>query len=157
VTATASWVSKIKPQVFISFDNKGAQLGKPLPAGVVRVYAKDSKGAAQFVGEDRISHTAKNENVRLKLGEAFDITADRKQTSYKKLADNLVETAYQVELRNAKDEAVTVRVVEPLPGDWEVVQESIKGSKESARVNVWNVALPAGGTTVLTYSVRVKW
>lgn len=148
---------KIKPQVFISFDNKGAQLGKPLPAGVVRVYAKDSKGAAQFVGEDRIIHTAKNENVRLKLGEAFDITADRKQTSYKKLADNLVETAYQVELRNAKDEAVTVRVVEPLPGDWEVVQESIKGSKESARVNVWNVALPAGGTTVLTYSVRVKW
>jgi hypothetical protein len=148
---------KLKPQVFISFDNKGAQLGKPLPSGVVRVYAKDSKGAAQFVGEDRISHTAKNEVVRLKLGEAFDITADRKQTSYRKLADSLVETAFRVELRNAKEEAVTVRVVEPMPGDWEIVQESIRGSKESARVNVWNVEIPAGGKTVLDYSVRVKW
>ena len=50
---------KLKPAVFLEFDNKGGQLGKPLPAGIVRVYAKDSKGAAQFVGEDRISHTAR--------------------------------------------------------------------------------------------------
>jgi len=148
---------KLKPQVFISFDNKGGQLGKPLPGGVVRVYAKDSKGAAQFVGEDRIAHTAKNETIRLKLGEAFDISADRKQTSYKKLADNLVETAYRIDLRNAKDEAVTVRVVESMPGDWDIVQESIKGSKESARANVWQVEVPAGGSAVLAYTARVKW
>ncbi len=148
---------KLKPQVFISFDNKGAQLGKPLPAGVVRVYAKDSKGAAQFVGEDQITHTAKNETIRLKLGEAFDITAERKQTSYRKLADNLIETAYRIEVRNAKDEAVTVRVVEPMPGDWEIVQESLKGNKDSARANSWNVNVPAGGKTVLDYMARVKW
>lgn len=148
---------KLKPAVFISFDNKGGQLGKPLPAGVVRVYAKDSQGAAQFVGEDRIGHTAKNETVRLKLGEAFDITAERRQTGYRKLADNLAESAYRVELRNAKDEPVTVRVQETLPGDWEIVQESIKGNKESARANVWQVAVPAGGKTVLEYSARVKW
>jgi hypothetical protein len=132
-------------------------LGKPLPAGVVRVYAKDSKGAAQFVGEDQITHTAKNEAIRLKLGEAFDITAERKQTSYRKLADNLIETAYRIELRNAKDEAVTVRVQEPMPGDWEIVQESFKGNKESARANSWNVNVPAGGKTVLEYTARVKW
>ena len=148
---------RLKPQVFISFDNKGAQLGKPLPAGVVRVYAKDSKGAAQFVGEDQIAHTAKNETVRLKLGEAFDITADRKQTSYRRLADNLIESAYRIELRNAKDEPVTVRVLEPMPGDWEIVQESFKGKKESARANSWNVSVPAGGQTVLEYTARVKW
>ncbi len=148
---------KLKPLVFIHFDNKGGQLGKPLPAGVVRVYAKDSKGAAQFVGEDNMSHTAKNETIRLKLGEAFDITADRKQTSYKKLADNLVETSYRVDLRNAKDEAVTVRVAEPMPGDWEIVQESIKGNKETSRLNIWNVEVPAGGKAQLEYTARVKW
>ena len=109
------------------------------------------------MGEDRIGHTAKNETVRLKLGEAFDITAERRQTGYRKLADNLAESAYRVELRNAKDEPVTVRVQETLPGDWEIVQESIKGNKESARANVWQVAVPAGGKTVLEYSARVKW
>jgi hypothetical protein len=148
---------KLKPAVFIEFDNKGGQLGKPLPGGIVRVYAKDSKGAAQFVGEDRILHTAKNEILKLKLGEAFDITAERKQTSYKKIADNVSETAWRIELRNAKDEAVTVKVQEPMPGDWEIQQESQKSTKESARVASWNVAVPAGGATVLDYAVRVRW
>lgn len=147
---------KLKPAVFIEFDNKG-QLGKPLPAGVVRVYAKDSKGAAQFVGEDRIEHTAKNEKVKLRLGEAFDITAERKQTHYKRIADNLSESSWRIELRNAKDEAVTVKVQEPLPGDWEMIQESQKHTKESARVASWNVGVPAGGGTVLEYTVRTKW
>ena len=148
---------KLKPAVFLEFENKGGQLGKPLPAGVVRVYAKDSKGAAQFVGEDRIGHTAKNEKLKLRLGEAFDITAERKQTNYKRVADNVSESSWRIELRNAKEEAVTVKVQEPMPGDWEMVQESQKHTKESARVASWNVAVPAGGTTVLEYSVRVKW
>lgn len=148
---------KLKPAVFLEFENKGGQLGRPLPAGIVRVYARDSKGAAQFVGEDRIAHTAKNEKLRLRLGEAFDITAERKQTSYRKIADNVSESAWRVELRNAKDEAVSVKVQEPLPGDWEMVQESQKHTKESARVASWNVAVPAGGTTVLEYTVRVRW
>ena len=148
---------KLKPAVFLEFENKGGQLGKPLPAGIVRVYARDSKGAAQFVGEDRIAHTAQNEKLKLRLGEAFDITAERTQTSYKKVADNVIETAYRIELRNAKEEAVTVRVQEPLPGDWEILQESQKHTKESSRVASWNVALPAGGTGMLEYGVRVRW
>lgn len=148
---------KLKPAVFLEFENKGGQLGKPLPAGIVRVYARDSKGAAQFVGEDRISHTAKNEKLKLRLGEAFDITAERKQTSYRKIADNVIESAWRIELRNAKDEAVSVKVQEPMPGDWEMLQESHKHSKESARVASWQVAVPAGGTALLDYTVRVKW
>ncbi len=148
---------KLKPAVFLEFENRGGQLGKPLPAGIVRVYARDSKGAAQFVGEDRIEHTAKNEKLKLRLGEAFDITADRKQTAYRKIADNVVETAYRIDLRNAKDEAVTVKVQEPLPGDWEMVQESQKHNKESARVASWNVEVPAGAAAMLEYTVRVRW
>lgn len=148
---------KLKPAVFLEFDNKGGQLGKPLPAGIVRVYARDSKGAAQFVGEDRVEHTAKNEKLKLRLGEAFDITAERKQTSYRKIADNVIESAWRVELRNAKDEAVTVKVQEPMPGDWEMIQESQKHTKESARVASWNAVVPASGSAVLEYTVRVKW
>jgi hypothetical protein len=148
---------KIKPAVFLEFENKGGQLGKPLPAGIVRVYAKDSKGAAQFVGEDRIEHTAKNEKLKLRLGEAFDITAERKQTNYKRIADNVTESSWRIELRNAKDEAVTVRVQEPLPGDWEMIQESQKHAKDSARVASWNVVVPPGDKAVLDYTVRVKW
>ena len=148
---------KLKPAIFLEFHNQGGQLGRPLPAGIVRVYARDSKGAAQFVGEDRIGHTAKNEKLKLRLGEAFDITAERKQTNYRRIADNVSESAWRIELRNAKDEAVTVRVQEPLPGDWEMLQQSHPHSKESARVAAWNIAVPAGGTTLLEYTVRVKW
>ncbi len=148
---------KLKPAVFLEFENRGGQLGKPLPAGIVRVYARDSKGAAQFVGEDRIEHTAKNEKLKLRLGEAFDITAERKQTGYKRIADNLTESAWRIELRNAKDEAVTVRVQEPMPGDWEVIQESQKHTKDSARVASWQVTVPPGDKALLDYTVRVKW
>ncbi|HMX61561.1 MAG TPA: hypothetical protein PKD58_00670 [Candidatus Sumerlaeota bacterium] len=147
---------KLKPAVFLEFDNKGS-LGKPLPAGTVRVYARDSKGAAQFVGEDRIEHTAKNEVVRLRLGEAFDITAERRQTNYRRIADNQSESSWRIELRNAKEEAAAVKVLEPMPGDWEMVQESQRHTKESARAASWAVAIPAGGSTVLDYTVRVRW
>ena len=148
---------KLKPAVFLEFDNAGGQLGKPLPAGVVRVYARDRQGAEQFVGEDRIGHSARNETVRLRLGEAFDIHAERKQTSWRKLGDSASESAYRIELRNGKDEPVTVRVLETLPGDWEIVQESQRSRKESARAVSWSVDVPAGGSAVLDYLARVRW
>ena len=156
---------KIKPSVFVKFANKGGQMGKPLPAGIIRVYARDSQGAAQFVGEDRINHTAKNEEIALKLGEAFDITAERKQTHFKRLTDKTdkgernvgSEVSYRIELRNAKDEEVTVRVQESLPGDWEMVSETHKHAKETSRLAVWNIAVPADGKTVLDFKVRTRW
>jgi hypothetical protein len=156
---------KLKPAVFVKFQNKGGQLGKPLPGGVIRVYAKDRKGAAQFVGEDRIPHTAKNEEIALKLGEAFDLTAERRQMSFKRIVDKDArgekfqgaEVAYRIELRNAKDEPVTVRVQETLPGDWTMLSESHPHRKESSRLAAWNIALPADGKTVLEYRIKVRW
>ena len=148
---------KLKPSVFLEFDNRGSDLGKPLPGGIIRVYAKDSKGAAQFVGEDRIGHTAKNEKVRLKLGEAFDITADRKQTTYKKLGDTTSESSFRIEIRNAKDEDVVVRVQEPIPGDWEIVQQSQPHTRESSRIAAWNVSVPKNGAATLDYTARTRW
>jgi hypothetical protein len=154
---------KQKVGVFLEFDNKeSSRLGMPLPKGILRVYKRDSEGRAQFVGEDSLDHTPKNELVRLKLGDAFDVTARRKQTDYKSLGrqgkfGSVHESAFQVELKNAKKEAVTVSLLEPLPGDWEVLQESHPHTKEAAGTAKFRVTVPAEGSATLTYRVRVRW
>ena len=153
---------KMKVGVFVEFNNKGEGLGIPLPKGVIRMYKKDSQGNAQFVGEDRVDHTPKNETVRLKLGDAFDVTADRKQTAFQKLAGTsrynyVFESAYEIVLKNAKAEAVTVTVREPMPGDWAMVSESLTHTKAASGTAEWQVAVPAEGKTTLTYRVRVRY
>ncbi len=153
---------KIKVGVFVEFDNKGEGLGVPLPKGIVRVYKRDGQSNAQFVGEDRIDHTPKNETVRLKLGEAFDVTADRKQTAFQKLAGTgrynyVFESAYEIVLKNAKPDAVTVIVREPMPGDWTMVSESQPHTKAASGTAEWQVRVPAEGKTTLSYRVRVRY
>jgi hypothetical protein len=153
---------KLKAGVFVEFDNKGDGLGVPLPRGIIRFYKQDSAGNAQFVGEDRIEHTPKNETVRVKLGDAFDVTADRKQTDFRKLAGTgrynyAFESAYEIVLKNAKSEAVTVTVREPMPGDWSMVSESQPHAKTTASTAEWQVRVPAEGQTTLTYRVRVRY
>jgi hypothetical protein len=150
---------KQKIAVFLEFDNAGGELGQPLPKGVVRVYKKDAKGNAIFIGEDAIDHTAKNDKLRLKMGNAFDVTANRKQTNYKLIAGRpnpIVETSWRIEFSNAREQAVTVNVVEPMPGDWEVVSESQRHTRGDAHSAVWQVAVPAGGKSVLEYAVRTR-
>jgi hypothetical protein len=152
---------KMKVGVFVEFDNKGGSLGIPLPKGVVRVYKKDNAGNAQFVGENRIDHTPKNEKVRLKLGDAFDVTADKKQTHFEKIGGSgrynyIQEAAFEILLKNAKDEPVTVKIMEPIPGDWQMLSESAPHTKEASNTAVWKVTVPANGNATLTYKVRVK-
>ncbi len=128
---------KMKVGVFVEFDNKeSAHLGMPLPKGVIRVYKKDGAGNAQFVGEDNIDHTPRNEKVRLKLGEAFDVTADKKQTDFKRFpsptkGNALFESAFEIVLKNAKKNEVTVTVQEPIPADWKMLNESHAHEKAS--------------------------
>jgi len=154
---------KQKVGVFVAFDNReSARLGMPLPRGIIRVYKRDSEGRAQFVGEDNVDHTPKNELVRLKLGEAFDVTAKRRQTDYKSLGrqgkfGSVHESAFEIELKNAKQEPVTVGVLEPMPGDWEVLQSSQPYTKEAAGAARFKVTVPAGDSAILTYRVRVRW
>ena len=154
---------KIKVGVFVEFDNKEtAQLGMPLPKGIIRVYKKDKAGNAQFVGEDRVDHTPKNETVRLKLGDAFDVTADKKQTDFKKLSGTskynyVFESAYEIVLKNAKKEPVVVTVQEPMPGDWQVLSSSQPHTKGSSNTAVWKVTVPAEGNTKLVYRSVVKY
>jgi hypothetical protein len=130
-------------------------LGIALPAGVVRLYQRDRRGTSQFIGEDRIEHTPKDEMVKVTMGKAFDVVAERRQTEYKKLADNLYEDAFEVTLRNHKDVAIAVEVREPVGGDWQILSSSYPYEKLSAFGVSFAVPVPANGEATLTYRVRV--
>ncbi|MFT7228282.1 MAG: hypothetical protein ACI8PW_000867 [Methylophilaceae bacterium] len=150
--------TKMKVDVFVSFDNKEeAKLGMPLPKGIMRVYKKDSRGNAQFVGEDAIDHTPKNEAIHLKLGSAFDVTADKKQTDFKKVSNRKYKTAFEITLKNAKKETITVTIQEPIGGDWRILSESAKHTKVNSRLAQWKIKVPAEGETKLTYRTIVKY
>jgi hypothetical protein len=145
-------------KVYYRFRNdQKSELGMPLPAGTVRVYQSDSKGGVQFVGEDHINHTPKDETVRIYVGNAFDVVAERKQTDYKKIASNQAEIEFQVTLRNHKDGPVTVEVREPLGGDWEVLNSNFKWTKLDATTIGFSIPVEKDGTAQLDYRVRVKW
>lgn len=153
---------RLKTAVFLEFQNQGGGLGVPLPKGVVRVYKKDQAGRAQFIGEDAIDHTARGEKVRLKLGNAFDVSAEKRQTDYQKIAayggrGGVHESAYELTVRNAKREAIVVKVVEPMPGDWQMVAESQPHRKETANTAVWSLKVPAEGEAKLSWRVRVRY
>jgi hypothetical protein len=145
-------------KVLYRFKNdEKSSLGMPLPAGTVRVYQADSKGGIQFVGEDHIDHTPKDETLKIHVGNAFDVVCERKETDYKKIASNIIELEYQITLRNHKDSAVAVEVREPIGGDWEVLNSNFKWTKLDATTLGFSIPVEKDGTATLDYRVRVKW
>jgi hypothetical protein len=154
--------SKLAVDASLRFENREGSLGVPLPKGIIRVYAKDSRGNAQFVGEDAIGHTPKNETVTLRLGESFDVTARRRQTEFKKLSgssqyDYAFEAAFELELNNAKTEPVQVKVIETIPGDWTMVLASQPHTKQASNLATWSVEVPADGSTTLSWRVQARF
>jgi len=150
-------LQRVPVGVFVSFTNSTAQgLGMPLPKGIVRVYKADASGNNQFVGEDNLDHTPKDERITLKLGNAFDIVAERHQTDYTKLSDSVCETAWTIQVRNHKDENILVEVVEPIGGDWAIQQSSYPYEKRDAATAVFQVPVKAHATADCSYRVRVK-
>lgn len=156
-------LGNLKAAVYLEFDNKEvSKLGMPLPKGILRVYKKDRTGNIQFVGEDQIDHTPKNETVRLKLGNAFDVTANRKQTSFKVLprpskGNSAYESAYELTINNAKKEKTTVLVQEPINGDWTILTENKPHTQLNSHLAQWQIEVPAEGHATLTYRVQVKY
>ena len=150
---------KEKVGVFVQFRNSQLnKLGMPLPAGTIRLYQKDDKGNQQFIGEDKIDHTPKDEDVRVKVGDAFDIVAERKQTDYKVLASgHLYEYAYEIKIRNHKEGPITVVVNEPIGGDWEMVASTFEAKKTAAFAAQFNVPVAKDGEATLSYRVRVRY
>jgi len=145
-------------KVFFKFKNdQKSGLGMPMPAGVVRVYQADSKGGVQFVGEDRINHTPKDETLNIHIGNAFDVVSERKQTDFKKLGGSLYEMEFEITIRNHKDSAITVDVNEPIGGDWEMLSSTHKWTKTAAWAANFKLPVEKDGTTVLRYRIRAKW
>lgn len=143
--------------VFLVFKNEETnQLGVPLPAGIMRVYQADQSGMLQFAGEDFLEHTPKDEEVRLRLGEAFDVIGERIQTDFQRYTDRITACAYRITLRNHKETEVPVDIIETFSGDWEMVEQSHPFVKRDAQTAVFSVAVPADGDVEVKYRVRVR-
>ena len=145
-------------QVFYQLRNdEKSSLGMPMPAGTVRVYQADSHGGVQFVGEDRIEHTPKDELVNLKIGNAFDVVCERKQTDFQQISTNVYEFEYEITLRNHKANAITVEVNEPIGGTWRMLRSSHEWTKTEAWAAQFIVPVAVDGTAVLRYRTRVTY
>ncbi|MEE8399095.1 MAG: DegT/DnrJ/EryC1/StrS family aminotransferase, partial [Desulfobacterales bacterium] len=130
-------------------------VGMPLPAGTMRLYKADDDRSLQFVGEDTITHTPKDEKVRLKIGRAFDVVAERIQTDYRRITSQQHESEWEITIRNHKDESVSVGIVEPLFGNWKIITRSHAYTKEDAFTIRFDVKVPKDGEVKVKYRVRV--
>ncbi len=146
-----------KVMVTVEFENAAASgLGMALPEGVVRVFQEDTDGSLELAGEDRIRHTPKNETVRLAVGGAFDIAAERKQTAMRQVTSRLVETSFEVTIKNHKTETVDVTVVEHAYGDWEIIESSLPAKKKDATTFEFVLRCQPEKPVTLTYRLRTK-
>ncbi len=154
-SSNASQTGKV--DVVVEFENKEANnMGMPMPKGKVRMYKSDGK-TLEFIGEDLIDHTPKNEKVRLKLGQAFDVVVEDVQTENKKITDRVWEQAYEVKFKNRKKEDITVEVERFLGLNWEVLSSSIDYQKKDAQNIIFKVPVSQDGETVLKFKVRYRY
>ncbi len=145
-------------QVFYQFRNEQTSgLGMPMPAGTVRVYQADSHGGVQFVGEDAIGHTPKDETLNLKIGHAFDVVCERKLIDFQQISSSVYEFEYEITLRNHKSSAITVEVNEPIGGTWRMLQSSHPWTKTDAWAAQFSIPVPVDGTAVLKYRTRATY
>ncbi len=150
--------NKQKVGVFLELENtKNNNLGIPLPKGTIRVYKEDQDGSLQFVGEDRIDHTPKDEKFKIKIGEAFDVVGERVQIDYKRLGPNLFEVAFEVSLRNHKKEDIKVLVEEPIPGDWEMLSNTHPYEKLSAHLIRFEVTVAKDKEEKVKCRIRFRY
>ncbi|MFA6107535.1 MAG: DUF4139 domain-containing protein [Candidatus Latescibacterota bacterium] len=147
-----------KVRVLLEAENRAELgLGMPLPAGTVRVYKKDARGELQFVGEDRLDHTPRNERIRLGVGNAFDVVAERRDLAQSRITERVTERSVEVSVRNRKTEAVEVVVLEHLAGDWEIRQTSLPAERRDASTAAFRVRIEPDAETKLTYTARERY
>ena len=150
-------ISNQKVAVLLEIKNSAEnRLGMPLPKGKVRVYKADASGSQQFIGEDWIEHTPKDERVKIKLGDAFDVVGERTQKDWRKLGSGLWEVEWEISLRNHKKQDQVVTVIEPVPGDWQVLHSTHAYDKPEAHTLKFTLPVPKDGATKLVYRVRIK-
>ena len=151
-------MSNQKVGVYLDIKNsKENRLGLPLPKGKIRVYKADASGSQQFVGEDWIDHTPRDERVMIKMGDAFDVVGERTQKEWRKIGSNLYEVEWEISLRNHKKDDQTVTVIEPVPGDWQVLTSTHAWEKPEAHTLKFQVPVVKEGASKLTYRVRLRF
>jgi hypothetical protein len=154
-------ISNKKVKIMLEFENDEEQgLGVPLPRGTVRVFKKDVDGSTLLVGEDSIDHTPKDENVRLYVGDAFDIVGERVQTDFRvEYDEDWMEESFEIKVRNHKDADIEVRVVEHMFRwvEWELLEQSHEHDRLDSKTIEFRVPVEANGETTVTYTVRYEW
>jgi len=149
---------KQKVGVFLEMVNRQEnRLGMPLPRGTFRVFQEDKDGTLQFAGEDRLEHTARNEKFKVKIGEVFDVAAERVQTEFKQPEAKVNEVTFEVSLRNRKDEDIQVYVEETIPGDWEMISNTHSYEKHQANLIRFIVPVAKGQEAKARYKVRIRY
>jgi hypothetical protein len=150
--------TKQKVGVFVEFYNKKENdLGIPIPKGIVRVYKYDNQNSLQFIGEDSVDHTPNDEKIRIKIGEAFDVTGARKQTDWKKLASDTYEASFEILLKNHKKEDINVKIIEPVPGEWTILDSTHAFKKTDSSTAEFNVPVLRDSEAKISYRVRMRW
>ncbi|MCX6150065.1 MAG: hypothetical protein NTX22_06045 [Ignavibacteriales bacterium] len=146
-----------KIAVIVEFENKeNNNLGMPMPKGKVRVFKSDDK-SIEFIGEDMIDHTSRDEKVKLKIGDAFDIVAEEIQTENKKISDRVSEQSYEIKLKNRKKEDIVVEVERYLGFYWEILNSSLEYQKKDSQNIVFKVPVKKNDETVLKFKVRYNY
>ncbi len=157
-SAAAPEMPRMPVQAYVTAVNEeSAGLGRPLPQGAMMVYRADAEGEMQLVGHDRLELIPVGEKVRIRLGAASELTAERKQTAFRRLGEGTTESAYEVRVRNSKDALAKVDVIESLAGEWEIQEKSHEFTKRDAATAVFSVEVPAKGETVVSYRVWVRY
>jgi hypothetical protein len=142
-------------RVVMKFVNSAKSgLGIPLPAGKVRVYKPDVDGSLEFLGEDQIDHTPRDEEVKLYIGDAFDVVVTREQKDFNRVSDHVSVETYELAIANHKDQDVTVTVDEHVYGEWKITASSHPSKKIKADTAEFEVPVSANGKATLTYTVR---
>lgn len=149
----------VSAQVRIRFSNsKASGMGEPLPAGVARIYARDSRGQPQFVGEDLLGHTSAGSDIALRIGDAFDVTVTPTVLQTTKVNKRTTEYQLSYLVRNARAEPITLTLrQDQLLRVNEVRNESIPGRRTDADSFAWEIPVAANGETTLTFTLRQGW
>lgn len=146
-----------KVGVFVEFKNSSEnKLGMPMPKGKVRVYKSDGD-SPQFIGEDMLNHTPKNEKISLKIGDAFDVLAEEKLVTNNRITNKVSEQEFEVTIKNRKDEKVTVNVEKYLGNNWEIKSSNFEYKKADASKVEWNVPVSSDSEVVLKFKVRYEY
>ncbi len=147
--------------VRIVFTNsRAAGLGEALPKGIIRVYANDKRGRAQFIGEELITHIPGGSELALKIGEAFDVNVKPTQTKVERISKYVSEHDMEYEISNAKNEPIEVVIRQQLWGwstEYKILSENHESKNPDAYSYVWTVKVPAEGSTTLKFKIRKDW